>query len=142
MYFDTTYIAKFYLNEPDSRQVRALATSVTFPIRTSMWAFAEFHSVLRRHTREDRCSPEHAREFASRFSEQINRGVWEMLPLTESLLRRTSALLFAMPENLFIRTGDAVHLVSAFDAGEFEVWTNDRHMLAAAPHFGLTGRHV
>jgi antitoxin (DNA-binding transcriptional repressor) of toxin-antitoxin stability system len=38
------------------------------------------------------------------------------------------------------RSGDAVHLATALEIGELEVWTSDRHMLAAAPHFGLIGR--
>jgi hypothetical protein len=43
---------------------------------------------------------------------------------------------------LFIRTADAVHLATAHEIGERDVWTNDRHMLAAAAYFGLTGRSV
>jgi predicted nucleic acid-binding protein len=39
-----------------------------------------------------------------------------------------------------MRGGDAVHLATALEIGEREVWTGDRHMLAAAPHFGLIGR--
>jgi predicted nucleic acid-binding protein len=41
---------------------------------------------------------------------------------------------------LFLRAGDAVHLATAAEAGFGEVWTNDRHMLAAARAFGLRGR--
>jgi len=37
---------------------------------------------------------------------------------------------------------DAIHLVTAADTGFTEIWTNDRHMLTAAPHFGLVGRSV
>jgi len=33
-------------------------------------------------------------------------------------------------------------LVTAADSGFREVWTNDRHMLAAAPYFELAGRSV
>ena len=43
---------------------------------------------------------------------------------------------------IFLRAGDAVHLMTAVDAGFKEVWTNDRHMLAAASSFGLRGRSV
>jgi hypothetical protein len=32
--------------------------------------------------------------------------------------------------------------VSARDAGFSEIWSNDRHLLAAARHFGLRGRSV
>jgi hypothetical protein len=28
------------------------------------------------------------------------------------------------------------------ELGEGEIWTSDRRMLAAAPHFGLVGRSV
>ncbi len=39
------------------------------------------------------------------------------------------------------QVGDSTqHLATAHEAGEREVWTNDRRMLAAASYFGLTGR--
>ena len=69
--------------------------------------------------------------------------MWNLIPVSEALLRRTSALMVSAPADLFfIRAGDAVHLATAHDIGEREVWTNDRHMLAAASYFGLTGRSV
>lgn len=49
-------------------------------------------------------------------------------------------LLNALPPATHLRAGDAVHLTTALDLGESEIWTNDRHVLAAAEHFGLTGR--
>jgi antitoxin (DNA-binding transcriptional repressor) of toxin-antitoxin stability system len=36
----------------------------------------------------------------------------------------------------------SVHLTTARELAEREVWTNDRHMLKACPHFGLSGRSV
>jgi hypothetical protein len=42
----------------------------------------------------------------------------------------------------FIRTAGAVHLTTAQEAGERDVWTNHRRMLAAATYFGLAGRSV
>lgn len=139
MYFDTSYIAKFYLNEPESDDVRGLARK-SRRIRSSAWAFTEFHAVLHRHIRERRCSPAEARGFASEFSAHIETGIWELLPVREPLLRRTGALIVSAPNNMLLRAGDAVHLTTALDAGELEVWTSDRRMLAAAPYFGLNGR--
>ncbi len=65
-----------------------------------------------------------------------------MFPVHEALLRRTGALMISVPPTLFIRTADAVHLATAYEAGEREVWTNDRPMPASASYFGLTGRSV
>jgi predicted nucleic acid-binding protein len=141
VYFDTSYIAKFYLNESDSSHVRALVRQAD-AIDSSLWALAEFHAVLHRHLREGAIKRSDARALALRFSEHIDEGLWRLVPVTEALLRRTSALLMSAPDDLFLRTGDAVHLTTANDVGEREVWTNDHHMLAAAPYFGLVGRSV
>ncbi len=50
--------------------------------------------------------------------------------------------MISAPPDLFIHTAAAVHLGTAHEIGEREVWTNDRHMLAEAAYFGLTGRSV
>jgi predicted nucleic acid-binding protein len=42
-----------------------------------------------------------------------------------------------LPAGLFLRSGDAIHLVSARRSGFDAVWTNDRHMVEAASHFRL-----
>ncbi len=141
MYFDTSYIAKFYFNEPESSRVRELVRQAD-AIYSSLWAFAEFHAVLHRRLREGAASLSDARDLASRFSDHIEEGLWNLIPANEALLRRTSALILSAPVDLFIRTADAVHLTTAYKAGEREVWTNDRHMLAAATYFGLSGRSV
>ena len=141
MYFDTCYIAKFYLNEPESPRVRSILRDAN-TIYSSLWALAEFHAVLHRRLREGAISPRDARGLATQFSEHIEAGIWELVPVTEALLRRTSALMLSAPSDLFIRAADAVHLTTAQEIGEREVWTNDRHMLAAAPFFGLAGHSV
>jgi prevent-host-death family protein len=67
VYFDTSYIAKFYFNEPESPWVRALVRKAD-TIQWSRWALAGFHAVLQSHIREGASSPSDARELALRFS--------------------------------------------------------------------------
>jgi predicted nucleic acid-binding protein len=141
VYFDTSYIAKFYFNEPESPRVRELVRKADI-IHSSLWAFAEFHAVLHRRLREGASSHSDARNLASRFSDHIEDGLWKLIPVNEALLRRTSVLIMSAPGDLFIRTADAVHLTTALEAGERDVWTNDRHILRAATYFGLSGRSV
>ena len=129
MYFDTAYIAKFYFNEPESLRVRKLVRKADV-IQSSVWALAELHAVLHRRVREGALSLRDARDLASGFYEHIEDGLWNLIPVISA------------PPDLFIRTADAVHLTTAQDAGERDVWTNDRHMLKAAAYFGLTGRSV
>lgn len=139
MYFDSAYIAKVYLNESDSARVRALLNRADSVV-SSLWAFCEVACVFHRQLREGWLSSEQHRELSVIFSEHVEAGVWTLIPVTERILKRAVALVSALPPGVFVRAGDAVHLTTAQDLGEREIWTNDRHMLAAAPLFGLSGR--
>jgi len=141
VYLDTSYIAKFYFNEPESSRVRKLVRTAD-TIHSSQWALAEFHGVIHRRLCEGSLSPGDAHELSSRFYQHVQEGLWKFIPIHEALLRRTSALIVSAPPDLFLRTADAVHLATAHETGERDVWTNDRHMLASASYFGLTGRSV
>jgi predicted nucleic acid-binding protein len=141
VYLDTCYIAKFYCNEPDSLKVRELVRGAD-KILSSAWALAEFHAVLHRRMREGLTTSEEAADLAARFSAHTRDGLWNFIPVNEALLRRTSMLLISAPRDIFLRTADAVHLTTAQELGEREIWTSDRHILAAARYFGLTGRSV
>jgi hypothetical protein len=141
VYLDTAYIAKFYFNEPESLRVRQLVRKAD-TVHSSLWALAEFHAVIHRRLREGSTSNADARDLSTQFSRHVEDGLWNLIPVNEALLRRTSALMISAPRDVFIRTADAVHLGTAKELGERDVWTNDRHMLAAAAYFGLTGRSV
>jgi predicted nucleic acid-binding protein len=141
MYFDTAYIAKFYFNEPDSARVRKLVRSAG-PICSSALALAEFHGVIHRRIRNSEYTRTQARDLSARFSAHIEAGLWKLIPVTEAILRTTSKMMISAPDDIFIRTADAIHLGTAAQTGEHEVWTNDRHMLSACEHFGVTGRSV
>ena len=47
-----------------------------------------------------------------------------------------------LPEDVFLRSADALHLTCAAANGFSAVYSHDRHLLNAAPHFGLEGRDI
>ena len=141
LYFDSAYVAKCYLREPDSAAVRALASSGS-TLYFSSFALAEISCVFHRHLREKTLTPRTAIAVRDQFLEDIEAGTWQMLALTERLLRRVESRMRTLRPDVYLRAGDAIHIVTAMDAGLSEIWTNDRHLLAAAPHFGLKGRSV
>ena len=141
MYLDSAYIAKFYVNEPDAPAVRKLIRGAHH-ICSSSWALIEVACVFHRHVHEGSLTAAYGHELMGLFRSHVEDDLWNFIPITPALMRRTAALIRGLPPNAPIRAGDAVHLATAMDAGETEIWTNDRHLLAAAKQLGLAGRSV
>jgi predicted nucleic acid-binding protein len=141
LYFDTAYLGKCYWNEPDGTLVRELAQRAD-GLYSSAICIAEMACLTHRKVREGPVTAADAMIRRNLFLEDVNTGVVTAVPVTDRLLRKVEAATRALPQSCYLRTFDALHLVTAADSGFLEVWTNDRHMLAAAPHFGLAGRTV
>jgi predicted nucleic acid-binding protein len=139
VYLDAAYVAKFYLNEADSDQVRAAIAGVDIMV-SSMWALGEVTCAFHRHLRQGGLAPSQYRNLLKFFLEDVAAGNWKLIPVTERLLQKMTVLMGTLPPSIFLRAGDALHLTTAQDLGESEIWTSDRHLLAAAGHFGLIGR--
>ncbi|HYM11906.1 MAG TPA: type II toxin-antitoxin system VapC family toxin [Bryobacterales bacterium] len=141
LYLDSAYIAKLYLQEPDSNQVRKLVEGDP-GLHSSAWCVVEMACIFHRHVREKRLTAELARRLTGFFKSDLRDGLLALSPLSEELLRKAEIVILDLPAPVFLRAGAAIHLVSAREAGFAEIWTNDRHLLAAAPHLGLRGRTV
>ncbi len=141
MYLDSAYIAKYYVNEPDATAVRDLIRRAS-AISSSSWALLEINCVFHRHVREGPLTAAQGQELADIFRSHVEADLWDLRPVSDALLRRTVMLIGRLPSHVPLRAGDIIHLATALDAGETEIWTNDRHLLAAAACIGLAGKRV
>lgn len=141
IYLDSAYVAKCYINEPDAHLVRRLVRDES-DLHSSALCIAELACIFQRHIREKSLSRSQASALRRAFSKDIEDGVLVLLPISDALLRSVEAAVSNLPSYVHLRAGNAIHLVSARDAGFSEIWSEDRHMLAAARHFGLRGRLV
>jgi predicted nucleic acid-binding protein len=141
MYLDSAYVAKFYVNEPDAPAVRKLIRRASM-VCSSSWALLEVTCIFHRHVREGSLTITQGRELMEVFRGHVESDIWNLVPVSETLLRKSVALIRGLPPDVPLRAGDAIHLATALEVGEPEIWTNDRHLLAAAIHFGLVGRSV
>jgi len=141
IYLDAAYVAKTYLTEPDSAGVRALVESAR-RCYTSAISLVEVRSTFHRHYREGIIAETHLHQLSEQFDTDVEKERWSIVALSPDLLNRAGHRFAILPPNVFLRAGDAIHLVSALEARSDEIWTNDRRLLAAASHFGLLGRTI
>jgi predicted nucleic acid-binding protein len=135
-YFDSSYIAKFYLDEPESDAVRRLAESLG-QVRCAVIGQIEVAAVFHRKLREGAFDTRAFREVMSQFDDDCSQSLWTWLPITTALATATAAVFTRLPRSVFLRAVDALHLACAHEHGLPEIYTNDRHMAAAARHFGV-----
>lgn len=141
IYFDSTYVAKVYLFEHGSTEVRAVTTAQP-EVACSEIGKIELASVLHRKLREGALDAMRYLSVCQQFEQDMQSGVWHWFPATSALLEQVRAAFRTLPATVFLRASDALHLVCARDNGFTEIYSNDRHLLAAAPHFGLKGINV
>lgn len=133
-YLDAGYIAKFYVDEPDSPSVRRLAESLG-EVHCAALGRVEVAAALHRKLREGAFAEAAFREIMAQFEDDCARGLWTWIPVTTAVLAATVAVITRAPKSVFLRAADAIHLACARESGFTEIHTGDRHMTAAAPHF-------
>jgi hypothetical protein len=62
--------------------------------------------------------------------------------MTDSIIDTVIDSFRSLPENIFLRTADALHLVTARRNGIKKIYSNDTRLLQAAPFFGLAAEDV
>jgi len=140
-YFDTAYLLKLYRTEPGSEAVRALAAKADVLV-CSLHGPAELIAAVHRKVREGTATRAHVDALLAQVAADRAAGALDWLPITEAHLDRVTAAFRHAPSTVYLRAADALHLASAAEAGFVEIYSNDRHLLAAAPLFGLRGLDV
>lgn len=87
--------------------------------------------------REERISPQHYRLILRQVETDEASRLWNWLPLPVELILKTAALFTKLDSGSYLRAADALHLACAFENGFAEVYSNDKHLLAAAGTFGV-----
>ena len=137
-YFDSALIAKFYLNEPGRDAVRRLSRDAGVVV-TSGVAVAEVSAAFHRKLRERAVTAAVFTALQGQFAHDLEQGLWTLVGPSEALLLQVHALFQTLNRSVFLRSLDALHLVTAKAERFDRVYSNDRHLLAACGSVGVVG---
>jgi len=135
-YFDTSALAKWYLNESFSEDVERYLMEHG-PVAISDLTVVEMRSLLARRRREKHVDPKlEIRVFAT-FEDDIRRGFLIRHPMPATTIAGAVNLISTLPD-VPLRTLDATHLVIAREIDASILATADRIMAAGAREMGLS----
>lgn len=141
IYLDTSYLVKIYGDESGADEVLAWLEGKN-ELVCAAHGRLELFAAFKRHQREGRLPGSRLTTLIKQVVQDESSQMLHWLPLSPELIATACDKIADLPPAVFIRAGDALHLAAAADAGLKEIYSHDRHLLAAAPHFGLKGLDV
>jgi predicted nucleic acid-binding protein len=137
IFCDTSALAKYYVPEAESAAL-ASRLDAEDAVVVSELARVELMSVFHRRMRERKWTRERFQAAAGQFGRDDALKYWSWLPVSGLIVGAASQLYLSLPESVFLRASDCLHLVTALHEGFEEICTFDRHQQAAVHALGLT----
>ena len=136
IYFDTSALAKWYLNEEKSQDVEQYVQEHG-PVAISDLTVIEMRCLLARRRREGSIDLKMESRIFATFQEDIRQNFLICRPFPEGLTAAAVNLISVHLE-LPLRTLDALHLVIAREMQADKLATADRVMIVAAKAMGVS----
>lgn len=140
IYFDSSYLVRLYYADSGADAVRALAA--TDHVACAAHGQAEMIAAFHRKLREGAITSAAYVALLDQLEAHNQAGAFRWIMQTEEIFSRIAKAYAKLPEAVFLRAADAIHLATADESGFRIVYSNDLHLLAAAKHFGIEGRNV
>jgi uncharacterized protein len=137
MFCDTSTLVKYYVNEAESDAVRARINKAE-EVTLSSLARVEVMSVFHRYWREGLWSREQFSHAVERFEQDDLRGTIDWVPLNEAIVAYSANIYSALPNDMFLRASDCLHITTALHSDYREIHTHDLRQAKAADALGLT----
>ena len=112
IYLDAAYIAKFYVEEPESERVRAHLDAAG-AVGSCVHARVEVMSVFHRKLREGLMPQAEFEHFCQQFQADCAAGLWMWFPMQDGLIVESCRRIGLLPPSVFLRSSDAIHLTCA-----------------------------
>jgi predicted nucleic acid-binding protein len=139
-YFDTSYLARLYLEDAGWEKVRELASNDH--LACCLHGKAETVAAFHRQFREGVLSQPQLADLLRQFETECDAGAFQWLPVSTMVVDRAIRVYAKLSKTVHLRAADAIHLACAAENNFKKIYSNDGRLLASAPHFGLVGVNI
>ena len=133
IFFDTSALAKRYIEEPGSEEIEDLFLSLASEIFVCTLAFPEFAAALGRKVREKEIAKKAAIRAVKEF-EKDWQGLYIKIPISDTLAESAASLSIQYP----LKGADAVQLAAAVSVSPDLFVVADHQLITTAEKLGLT----
>ncbi len=133
---DTSFMAKLYVPERESVAVRRLLEAED-EVYVSELARLELMGVFHRRLRERKWTRSDFLAAVRQFSNDDISGFWTWLSIDSRIIEAAAKTYATLPDTVFLRSSDCLHLVTALHHNFTEIFTYDTHQSIAASVLGL-----
>jgi uncharacterized protein len=141
LFCDTSTLAKYYVPEAESASVQARLDQEDYVVASEL-ARLELVAVFHRRLRERKWTRQDYQSVFRQFSKDDVAGYWRWVPLSGEIVEDALRTFATLPDTIFLRSADALHLVTALRHGFNEIYTHDDHQRRAAAAFGLNAMSI
>ena len=97
----------------------------------------ELMGVFHRQLREKKWTRDQFLTAVRQFTNDDVVGFWTWLPLDSTIIESAANTYTTLPDTVFLRSADCLHLVTAMHHSFSDIYTYDTHQTAAAKALGL-----
>src|ERR1700751_266552 len=136
IFCDTSTLAKYYVPEAETDAVQRHLDGED-QVMASELARVELMAVFHRRLREGKWKKNEFQAVVRQFFKDETARYWHWVPIGGDIVEGAVSAFTSLPESLFLRSVDCLHLVTAVNENYDEIFTHARHQQKAASAFGL-----
>lgn len=136
IFCDTSTVAKLYVPEKESAAVRRRIEAED-EVCVSELVRIELMGVFHRRLREGKWTRADFHAAVRQFTSDDLGGFWTWLLLDTTIIEAAAKTYATLPEAVFLRSADCLHLVTALHHNCGEIYTHDNHQAIAAGVLGI-----
>ena len=133
---DTSAAAKLYIVEKESPAMRQRLETED-QVFVSELVRVELMGVFHRQLREKKWTRDKFLTAVRQFTNDDIGGFWTWLPLDATIIEAAARTYTTLPDSVFLRAADCLHLVTARHYGLTEIYTYDTQQTVAATALGI-----